>query len=262
MAILIFFIVLWYLSLFSQTFFLHRYAAHGSVRMSPFWEKFFYIFTFITQGSSYLSPRAYGVMHRMHHAYTDTELDPHSPTYSKNVVDMMLKTHRVYSDIFTGKTVVDERFTKNVPDWRSFDKFAHSTFARLIWVGLYIAFFVVFADSWWYWLLMPFVVSMGVVHGAIINWYAHKFGYINYKVKNTSMNLLSVDILMMGESYHNNHHKFPGSPNFGKRWHEVDPTYPVILLLSKLNIIKIARPVAVHADGDKDRDHDHHNNEF
>ncbi|MHA4847477.1 acyl-CoA desaturase [Flavitalea antarctica] len=256
MTILIFFIVLWYLSLFSQTFFLHRYAAHGSFKMNKFWEKFFYVFTWITQGSSYLSPRAYGIMHRMHHAFTDTEKDPHSPIYSKHVVDMMLKTHRVYSDIFTGKTVVEDRFTKNVPTWRWFDKIAHSSFSRLIWIAAYVAFFYFFATSWWWYLLLPIVFSMGVVHGAIINWYAHKFGYINYKVKNTSMNLLSVDILMMGESYHNNHHKFPGSVNFGKRWHEVDPTYPVILLLKWMGIIRFAQPALVNASGGHDHDPD------
>ncbi|RYY31575.1 MAG: acyl-CoA desaturase [Chitinophagaceae bacterium] len=256
MTILIFFIALWYLSLFSQTFFLHRYAAHGSFKMSKGWEKFFYVFTWITQGSSYLSPRAYGIMHRMHHAFTDTEKDPHSPMYSKHVVDMMLKTHRVYSDIFTGKTVVEERFTKNVPTWRSFDTFAHSTFSRLVWVAAYLAFFWFFATSWWWYLLLPIVFSMGVVHGAIINWYAHKFGYINYKVKNTSMNLLKIDILMMGESYHNNHHKFPGSVNFGKRWHEWDPTYPVILFLKWLGIIKFAKPALVNASGGHDHDPD------
>ena len=73
MAILIFFLAHWYLSLFSQTFFLHRYAAHQMFTMSKGWEKCFYVFTYITQGSSFLSPKAYGIMHRLHHAYADTE---------------------------------------------------------------------------------------------------------------------------------------------------------------------------------------------
>ena len=42
MAILIFFLAHWYLSLFAQTFFLHRYAAHQMFTMSKFWEKVFY----------------------------------------------------------------------------------------------------------------------------------------------------------------------------------------------------------------------------
>jgi stearoyl-CoA desaturase (Delta-9 desaturase) len=42
MYILIFFLAHWYLSLFSQTFFLHRYAAHQMFTMSKSWEKFVY----------------------------------------------------------------------------------------------------------------------------------------------------------------------------------------------------------------------------
>jgi len=79
MTMLFIFIALWYSSLFFQTFFQHRYAAHRAFEMSKFWEKVFFIFTYIAQGTSYMSPRAYAIMHRMHHAYTDTEMDPHSP---------------------------------------------------------------------------------------------------------------------------------------------------------------------------------------
>ena len=85
MILLIFFVVLWYTSLFCQTFFQHRYAAHGAFKMTKNWEKVFFVFTYICQGSSYMSPRAYAIMHRMHHAYTDTEMDPHSPSFSKNI---------------------------------------------------------------------------------------------------------------------------------------------------------------------------------
>jgi stearoyl-CoA desaturase (delta-9 desaturase) len=52
---------------------------------------------------------------------------------------------------------------------------------------------------------------------------------------------------MMGESYHNNHHKNGGRANFGGvRWHEIDPTFQVIRLLDKLKIIKLARQKEVH----------------
>ncbi len=66
MAVLIFLILHWYLSLFGQTFYLHRYSAHKMFTMTPFWEKYFYIFTWVTQGSSYLNARAYAILHRMH----------------------------------------------------------------------------------------------------------------------------------------------------------------------------------------------------
>ena len=241
MTMLVFFIAIWYSSLFFQTFFQHRYAAHGAFKMSKSWERVFYIFTYITQGSSYMSPRAYAIMHRMHHAYTDTEKDPHSPKHFKNVFSMMLRTRNVYTDIFKRRTEVEERFTKNLPDWQAFDKWANSTLSRALWGAVYITLFILFASTPWLLLLLPIVLAMGAFHGAIINWFAHKYGYINFRLKNTSQNLFSVDIFMLGESYHNNHHKRPSAINFGKRWHEVDPVYPIIRLLAWLRIIKISK---------------------
>ena len=90
----------WYLSLFTQSFFNHRYAAHRMFTMSKGVEKFFYVISWVFQGSSYLSPRAYGIMHRMHHAYADTELDPHSPKYDANLFAMMWRTRNTYLHIF------------------------------------------------------------------------------------------------------------------------------------------------------------------
>ncbi len=136
---------------------------------------------------------------------------------------------------------MEERFTKNLPEWRSFDKWAHSSVSRLLWVLLYIALIVFFTTSLWWLLLLPVVVAMGPIHGAIINWFAHKYGYINCNLKNTSMHLLSIDVLMLGESYHNNHHKNPSAVNFGRRWHEIDPVYPFIRFFSWLGIIKMAK---------------------
>jgi stearoyl-CoA desaturase (Delta-9 desaturase) len=90
--------------------------------------------------------------------------------------------------------------------------------------------------------LLPIMFLMSPIHGAIINWFAHKYGYRNFEVKDTSRNFLPVDFLMMGESYHNNHHKNGSRANFGGiRWHELDPTYLVIRLLDAMKIIKLAK---------------------
>ncbi|RBL89886.1 acyl-CoA desaturase [Chitinophaga flava] len=239
MVIFIFFASIWYLSLFSQTFFQHRYAAHGAFTMSKGWEKFFFLFTYVTQGSSYMSPRAYAIMHRLHHAHTDTELDPHSPSNSPNIFSMMWDTRTAYQQILHNKVEVEARYTKNLPKWSWFDKLANSSLSRLLWVVAYVLFFVVFATNPYQYLLLPIVVSMGAFHGAIVNWFAHKYGYINFKLRNTAMNLLFVDVLMLGESYHNNHHKHPSSVNFGQRWFEVDPVYHIIRLLSYLKVIRL-----------------------
>lgn len=238
--ILAFFVAHWYLSLFFQTFFLHRYASHKAFTMSPFTEKVFYVLTWIFQGSNYLSPFGYGVMHRMHHAYADTEQDPHSPTYDETIWNMMWKTKTIYSQIANGKMVPDKRFTEGVPKWDAFDRIARSWPSRLMWGSLYVMFYIQFATTWWLFLLLPLHFLMSPIHGAIINWFAHKYGYRNFEVRDTSMNFLPVDFLMMGESYHNNHHKHGSRANFGGvRWHEIDPTYQIIRLLHRLGVIEM-----------------------
>lgn len=209
--------------------------------MSRGWERFFFIFCYITQGSSYLSPWAYGIMHRIHHAYTDTEDDPHSPSFDKNLMAMMWRTKKMYAGILQKQIPVEEKFTKNVPDWRWFDLMANSGLSRLLWIGVYVWFYIVFAPSLWFLLLIPIHAAMGPIHGVIINWFAHKYGEVNHEQDNTSKNLFKVDWLMFGEGYHNNHHKYPSRTNFATHKGEFDFCYPIILLLSKLKVIQMAK---------------------
>ena len=89
LAIAVFLLGHWFLSVFCQTFFLHRYGAHSMFTMSKRWERFFHLLTFAAQGSSYLNPRAYAILHREHHAYSDTDKDPHSPHVYPNLFTMM-----------------------------------------------------------------------------------------------------------------------------------------------------------------------------
>ena len=241
-VIIPFFIAHWYLSLFFQTFFLHRYAAHKAFTMNRFTEKVFFVLTWIFQGSNYLSAYGYGVMHRMHHAFADTPEDPHSPKYDESIFKMMWKTKTIYSDITSQKAQVEKRFTDGVPAWHSFDRFARSWVSRLGWGAVYFMVYWQFADVWWLWLLLPMQWMLSPIHGAIINWFAHLYGYRNFEVGDTSRNFLPVDFLMMGESYHNNHHKYGSRANFGGvRWHEIDPTYQVIKLLNKVGVIHMAK---------------------
>jgi stearoyl-CoA desaturase (delta-9 desaturase) len=241
MAILIFFIAHWYLSLFGQTFFLHRYAAHKMFTTSPFMERFFYFFTWFTQGSSYLNPRAYAILHRMHHAYSDTEKDPHSPHFFKEVFSMMMQTKKVYQGVKDGTMQVEERFAKNLPQWDALDKLADAWITRILFGVAYTAFYIAFATHWWMFLLLPVHYLMGPVHGAIVNWAGHKYGYRNFDEKDHSRNTLILDFLMMGELFQNNHHRHGSRPNFAAKWYEFDPTYPIMILLDKAGLIRLNR---------------------
>ncbi len=244
MLVLLFLIVHWYVSLFFQTVFLHRYASHRMFSMSPFMEKVFFVLTYLCQGSSYLSPYAYGAMHRMHHAYADTENDPHSPKYAKNIWDMMMQTKNFYLDILRERVQLDSKFTKHLPQWRSFDLWGNNWISRVVWGLLYVYIYTFIATEWWMYLALPIHFLMGPIHGAIINWFAHKVGYTNYNVKDTSKNIVPVDLLMCGEALHNNHHKNGTRPNFGVKWFELDPVYPILYVLDILGLIKLRKVTA------------------
>lgn len=241
LTIVLFLIIHHFTSLFVQTFFQHRYAAHQLFTMSKGWEKFFFVLTWITQGSSYLSPSTYGRMHRMHHAFADTEKDVHSPKNDPTILKMMLKTKYWYMGIFRGEIIVEDRFLGNLPEWRSFDVFAHGMRSRIVWGFLYLLFYLYFAPSYWLLFLLPIHFFMGPIHGVVINWFSHKFGYRNHKTQDTSTNLFPVEILMMGEGLHNNHHHSATNPNFAQKWFEIDPTYLSMWFMDKLNIIQLKK---------------------
>ena len=247
-VILVFFIAHWYLSLFFQTFFLHRYAAHRTFTMSKRMEKVFFVLTWIFQGSNYLSPYGYGIMHRMHHAFADTKDDPHSPSFDESIWKMMWKTKTIYTTITNRETEVDPRFLEGVPEWRWFDTMARSWPSRIVWGALYALVYWQFATVWWLWLLLPMQWLLAPIHGAIINWFAHKYGYVTFKLGDTSKNFLPFDFLMMGESYHNNHHAYANRANFGIKWHEFDPTYQVMRLFNFLGIIKLKKSKQVNLE--------------
>jgi stearoyl-CoA desaturase (delta-9 desaturase) len=239
MVIAAFFIGHWLASVFFQTFFLHRYGAHRMCTMSKGWERFFYLCTYFAQGPSFLSPRAYGILHRMHHAFSDTPKDPHSPMNHRGVLPMMLETKRRYDDFAYDRVRPEARFDGGLPSWPAIDRLSQSWVARIAWGTAYTLFYFKFATHAWMFALLPFHYLMGPVHGAIVNWCGHKYGYSNFDNGDQSRNTLIVDFVTAGELFQNNHHKFGMSPKFSARWFEIDPTYHVIRALAALRIIDI-----------------------
>ncbi len=240
MVIVLFFIAHWQLSVFFQTFYLHRYGAHRQFSMSRGWERFFHLCTYAFQGSSFLSPRAYAILHRMHHAYSDTAKDPHSPLNYRNVVAMMFATKKQYDDFAYERVAPEARFEGGLPSWPAVDRLSQSWLGRLAWMGAYTLVYVKFATSPWMWFLLPAHFVMGPIHGAIVNWCGHRYGYATFDNGDASRNTLPFDFLTAGELFQNNHHKFGMSPNFAVRWFELDPTYQIMRALGALGVIDMS----------------------
>jgi stearoyl-CoA desaturase (delta-9 desaturase) len=243
-AILLLFAAHWGSSIFAQTFFLHRYGAHRMFTMSPFWERCFYLFAFVAQGPSFLVPRAYAILHRQHHTFADTQDDPHSPRFFSNVATMMWHTKHQY-DVYAYKRGEPEaRFLGGTPEWGFIDRLSQRWGTRISFSLLFVLFYAHFAPSLWWFLFLPIHWTMGPIHGAIVNWCGHKYGYRNFETDDQSKNSLRLEFVTMGELFQNNHHRAASRINFAWRRFEFDPTYAVTRLLAWARVIQL-RPGAL-----------------
>jgi len=181
----------------------------------------------------------------MHHTYSDTEKDPHSPHFFKDIIHMMLHTVIIFRGFLTGKDLPDAQFTKEyIPMWDRLDKFGHHMITRLAFGALYVAFYVVFAPNYWWFLLLPLHFMMGPIQGAIVNWFGHKVGYSNFNNGDHSRNTTPWGVIMMGELFQNNHHFAKYNPNFARKWYEFDTTYIVMKVMNYFRIIRLKPLVA------------------
>ena len=239
MTIIVLFAVHWVLAGFFQSSFQHRYASHRMFTMSPRVERVFHFLTYLVQGPSYLCPRAYAILHREHHAFSDTERDPHAPGFFSNVFSMMWATAKRYTAIFEGRWNSETRFLGNYPDWPILDRLGSGWTSRLAWGAGYIVLYAWLATAWWQFLLLPVQWLMGPVQGALVNWCGHRYGYRNFKTTDASRNFLPIDFLSMGELYQNNHHRASGRLNFASRWFEFDPAWAVLRVLAWVRVIQV-----------------------
>src|SRR6267142_158629 len=118
----VFFFSHWIASVFFQSFFQHRYAAHRMYTVKPRTERVLHLLTYLVQGASYLSPRGYAILHRQHHAFSDTERDPHSPAFFRDVFRMMLHTKRRYDAYAYRREEPEARFAGGYPEWNLLDE--------------------------------------------------------------------------------------------------------------------------------------------
>jgi stearoyl-CoA desaturase (delta-9 desaturase) len=94
------------------------------------------------------------------------------------------------------------------------------------------------------------VSTVVLYHGTFtINSLAHVFGRRRFETTDTSRNSFLLALITLGEGWHNNHHRFPGTVRQGLRWWEVDVSWYALVVLSWLGIVRELRPApaAAHA---------------
>ena len=226
------------INIFYITVLYHRGLAHGSVTLHPATRQWVVLTGSWVTG---IDPKAWACMHRLHHRFSDTALDPHSPVH-QGVFGVMLGQLRSYEKALRGLMLGREFYSDMVKDLRFS---VHWLNRKQIWWLPYalhagIAFLLGLGFHSWllgsaYWL----GIMSHPVQGWLVNSFAHQFGYRNHPNEDQSRNNSLVAWLVAGEGYQNNHHFNPTSAKFSERRSEFDGGYLLCQLAARFGILAI-----------------------
>jgi stearoyl-CoA desaturase (delta-9 desaturase) len=215
---------------FSTTIYLHRSATHRALALHPAIAWLFRFALWLTTG---LATKEWVAVHRKHHAFTDEEGDPHSPRLNGFWPVQLGNVFYYVREARNSATV--EKYAHDI----TVDRWDRALFNHGI-LGLLLGTAVLCALLGVGWGLLAagvHAVTYVFFLSSSINGLCHSHGYRTFD--NTATNSPWLALLTGGEGLHNNHHGFPRSPKFSVQAGEVDPSWPIIRLLTRL---KLARP--------------------
>jgi len=196
--------------MFGITAFYHRYFSHKTFQTSRVAQ---FCFAVIGASATQRGPLWWAANHRHHHVNSDKEKDIHSPKQSG-----FLWSHM-------GWFLCKKNFATKLDRIQDFAKFP-----ELSWLDRYdVVVPVLFA-------------TFTFILGSACNYFFPSLGTSGWQMlvwayRDESRNNLFLAVITLGEGWHNNHHKFPGSARQGLYWWEFDISYYGILLLEKLGIV-------------------------
>jgi len=199
----------------------HRQLTHNSYKTHPLLTKIFSIFGCLGGTGSAL---AWVVIHINHHLQSDKPSDPHSPMYKGLSIFLLDYAHEVDKDTkWRMRSLVTDKF----------QQFLHRYYfgINVLWsVILFLlgGFYLMIFLHW-----TPAVLT--ALMSNVVNYVGHKpnwFGsYRTYNINDQSSNNWLWAIPSWGESWHNNHHRFPKNYSFKNKWWELDISGLIIKLI-------------------------------
>lgn len=199
---------------------LHRYFSHRSFEFKNTLIKNTFIVLSILTGRG--SPLGWTYIHRQHHAYGDTDKDPHSP----KVLGYKLFGFGHYKKMESEKMklflVKDLMTPEHLHIHKYYILYILSFILLLGFINIELLYFI-------------WVVPATLVHLSqnTFNYFGHLYGYRNFDTKDDSRNNRWLFPLILGEAWHNNHHHNPGIATTQVKSHEIDPLNVIIKLVGE-----------------------------
>ncbi|MGH8162224.1 MAG: DesA family fatty acid desaturase [Gammaproteobacteria bacterium] len=215
------------------TLYYHRDQAHRALDLHPALRLFFRVWVWLTTA---MVCSQWVAVHRKHHAFVETENDPHSPQIL-GLRRMLSAGAEVYSEA-THEPGIVAKYAHGTPD-DGFERFC-TRFPHLGVTLLGIAELALFgAPGVAIWgaqmLAMPLLAS------SLVNGLGHHSGYRNFELPDASANVVPIGFIAGGEELHNNHHAFPSSAKFSVRPFEFDIGWCYIRALAALGLARVRR---------------------
>lgn len=217
------------LSFYVTTIYLHRALAHRAITLSPPVVAACRVLIWVGTGTR---PRQWVAVHRKHHAFTDREGDPHSPSLFGYPMVQFGNPH-LYRKVARDPAAV-ARYARDLPA----DRWDRWLFDHAL-VGLAIGIFVLMlVIGWQYGLIAAAVYTPGyLLGGGAINGIGHWWGKRPHDNLGTNNQWLAW--LVAGEGLHNNHHAMTTSARFAFTDGEIDPGWWIVRLLMSLHLAAV-----------------------
>ena len=216
--------------------YLHREQTHRGIQMNPVIQHFYRFWLWFTTG---MLTKEWVAIHRKHHAFCETEDDPHSP-----------QIHGIKKVLFHGVTL----YTEERKNQQTMEKYGQGTpndwiernlYTKFHYVGIVMLAFLNIALFGVIGLLIYAIQMLWipVFAAGVINGIGHFVGYRNYRTDDSSRNITKFGFFIFGEELHNNHHAFPSSCKFSHKKGEHDIGWYIIKLMNKMGLCKIRKVV-------------------
>jgi len=222
------------ITMMAVTLYLHRDQAHRSLDLHPALRHFFRFWIWCTSG---MLTREWVAVHRKHHAFCETEGDPHSPQIY-GLKKVLLEGAELYRIEKNNPETVG-KYGRGTPD----DWLENKLYLRFPYAGIL---FMLCMDLLLFGVpgLTIFAIqmmSMPLFAAGVINGLGHHSGYRNFECDDAATNLVPWAFLIGGEELHNNHHAFPTSAKFSVRRWEFDIGWMYITIFRTLGLAKVKK---------------------
>ena len=222
------------ITMMAVTLYLHRDQAHRSLDLHPALRHFFRLWIWMTSG---MLTREWVAVHRKHHAFCETEDDPHSPQIY-GLKKVLLEGAELYRDE-TGNEETIRKYGRGCPDdWMERNVYTRFPYGGII---LLIVLDLLLFGVPGIILIATSLVSMPLFAAGVINGVGHHSGYRNFECDDAATNIVPWGLLLGGEELHNNHHAFPTSARFSVRPWEFDIGWMYITVFRALGLAKVKK---------------------